>query len=180
LHNGPRPPGFGTWTSESTSLVDELTIRTEKLHELGVNNAIVARAELDDLLRLLQQTRPLVLSAPAHPVLAHRDMQPRNVLVDDAGTPTALLDFEAAGGGDPAEDFKTVGLDWREPGFAAFARGYRDAGGSVDPGFADRVAHHVLYWALAVLAYLGGFAPWFLPPARDAIARIRAGDRPRI
>jgi aminoglycoside phosphotransferase (APT) family kinase protein len=180
LHDGPRPPAFGTWTRESPALVDELALRADKLHELGVDNAIVPRTELDALKGLLDETRHVVASAPTDPVLAHRDVQPRNVLVDASGALTALIDFEAAGGGDPAEDFKNIALDWRLPGFEAFVRGYRAAGGSFDAGFAERVAHHTLFWALAVLAYLGGFAPHFLPVAREAIERIRRGELPPI
>lgn len=179
LHSGPKPPGFGTWTERDYSLQEECTVRIEALHRLGVDNQIVERSELDDVRDLLLGRINVLASAPSAPVLAHRDVQPRNVLVE-GGRITALLDFESAGGGDPAHDFNCVGLDWHLPGFAAFARGYRDAGGEVADAFAGRVAFHVGFWALAALAYLGGFAPHFLPVAREAIARVERGEQPPL
>jgi aminoglycoside phosphotransferase (APT) family kinase protein len=179
LHAGPKPPGFGTWTERNYSLAEECTVRTEALHRLGVDNKIVERAELDHARDLLLDRVDTLSSAPRTPVLAHRDVQPRNVLVDGDRI-TALLDFESAGGGDPAHDFNCTALDWHRPGFAAFARGYREAGGIVDDGFPARVAYHVAFWALAALAYLGGFLPHFLPVAREAIARVERGEVPPV
>ena len=135
--------------------------------------------ELDDLLGLLQATAG-PLSEITEPVLAHRDVQPRNVLIDDKGVLTALLDFESAAGGDRAEDFRVVGLDWPSPAFASFAAAYAAAGGRLDETFADRIAHYVLEWALAIFAYLGGIAPAYLGPARTAIERVREGERPTL
>jgi aminoglycoside phosphotransferase (APT) family kinase protein len=180
LHNGPRPPGFGTWTEVEHTLKQECEQRVEALHGLGVDYKIVDRAELDQVRDLLLHRLDVLDSAPSTPVLAHRDVQPRNVLVDAAGRITALIDFESSGGGDAAEDFKCVGLDWRRPGFAAFSAGYREAGGVVDDRFAERAALHVGHWALAAFAYLGGFLPHFLPVAREAIDRIRRGELPPI
>ncbi len=180
LHNGPRPPGFGTWTDRDYSLRDEYEVRVTALHGLGVDYKIVERSELDAVRDLLLARVDVVDSAPREPVLAHRDVQPRNVLVDPSGRLTALLDFESSGGGDPAEDFKCIGLDWDRPGFAAFARGYRDGGGAVDEAFAERAALYVAHWALAAFAYLGSFAPWFLPVARAAVRRVEQGEVPRV
>jgi aminoglycoside phosphotransferase (APT) family kinase protein len=180
LHKGPKPPGFGTWTERDYTLQEECANRTDALHRLGVENKIVDIGELDAARDLLHSRIDVLASAPAAPVLAHRDIQPRNVLVDEAGTLTALLDFESAGGGDPAHDFNCTGLDWHLPGFEAFVRGYRDAGGVIDAGMAERVAYHVTFWALACLAYLGGFAPHFLPVAREAIARVERGELPPL
>jgi aminoglycoside phosphotransferase (APT) family kinase protein len=180
LHNGPKPSGFGTWTERDYSLQEECANRTDALHRLGIDNKIVDARELDAVRDLLLGRIDVLSSAPAAPVLAHRDIQPRNVLVNTSGKLTALLDFESAGGGDPAHDFNCIGLDWHRPGFAALAQGYRDGGGLIDDGFAERVAYHVTFWALAVLAYLGGFAPHFLPVARTAIERLRAGEVPPL
>jgi aminoglycoside phosphotransferase (APT) family kinase protein len=180
LHNGPRPPGFGTWTVESTTMIEEYARRVQLLHSMGVDAAIVDRAELDGVVRLLDDTRAVLETAPSAPVLAHRDMQPRNVLVDAGGTITALLDYESAAGGDAAEDFNRVALDWQAPAFAPFVEGYRRGGGQMDGHFAHRVAHHVLFWSLAVFAYLGAFVPSMLPIARQAVLRVRAGEVPQL
>jgi aminoglycoside phosphotransferase (APT) family kinase protein len=180
LHAGPAPPGFGTWTEVDFTLREECENRIRALHGLGVDYDIVERSELDAARDLLLNRLDVLASAPQDPMLVHRDVQPRNVLVDASGTVTALLDFEASGGGDPAEDFKCVGLDWHRPGFAAFVSGYREDGGEVDEAFAERVPVYVAYWAFAALAYLGGFAPHFLPVAREAIARVKRGEVPPI
>jgi aminoglycoside phosphotransferase (APT) family kinase protein len=180
LHNGPRPPGFGTWSEEDVSLEADYITRIDALHRLGADAQIVPRAELDSVADLLRRRIDVLASAPEKPVLAHRDVQPRNTLVDASGTLTALLDFESSGGGDPAHDFNCTGLDWHGPGFTAFAHGYRDAEGVIDDSFAERVSYHVTFWALAIFAYLGGFAPHFLPVAREAVTRIERGELPPV
>lgn len=53
LHNGPRPPGFGTWTDRDYSLRDEYEVRVTALHGLGVDYKIVERSELDAVRDLL-------------------------------------------------------------------------------------------------------------------------------
>jgi aminoglycoside phosphotransferase (APT) family kinase protein len=179
LHTAPRPPGFGTWTlGHGRTFVDEERHRIANLTRLAHEAEICPRAEIDALGELLASTIA-ALATRTEPVLAHRDVQPRNVLVD-GGRVTALLDFESAAGGDPAEDFKVIGLDWTTPAFAAFCEGYANAGGSLGPDAPDRLLHHVLNWALVILAYLGKFAPAYLAPARTAIARARAGERPSV
>lgn len=180
LHRAPAPPGFGTWTDESPTLEDEVLRRVELLRRMGADAAIVERTELDAVADLIAGNTGVLGSAGGTPVLAHRDLQPRNVLVDGEGTVTALLDFESAGGGDPAEDFSRVGLDWASAGFAAFAAAYRDAGGPMGDGFAERVAFHVAGWGLAVFAYLGEFAPHFIPVARVAVERVERGEVPPV
>ena len=180
LHAAVVPPHFGTW-----SQLPRRSFAEEHWHRIGILEAMARDArvvpvdELDDLLALLGSTADGIGDV-ATPVLAPRDVQPRNVLVDDAGVVTALLDFESSAGGDPAEDFKIVGLDWTTPAFAAFTEAYVSAGGDVDATFADRVAHDVLEWVLAVYAYLGRIVPAYLEPARAAVGRVRAGERPPI
>lgn len=179
LHAVARPPAFGTWTLEPRrSFLDEHWHRISILESMAREARVVPDAELEDLLRLLRQTSE-PLEDVVVPVLAHRDVQPRNVLVED-GVLTALLDFESGAGGDAAEDFRVVGLDWTTPAFAVFARSYSDADGSLGASGADRVAHYVLEWALAIFAYLGRIAPAYLPPARLAIGRVRDGERPLV
>ena len=182
LHAAATPPEFGTWDLRPTR-----TFLEEHWHRIGIlegmarRAAIVAADELADLLALLRATAA-PLDAVTTPVLAHRDVQPRNVLVDDDGTVTALLDFESSAGGDPAEDFRVIGLTWDSPAFAAFAASYagHDDADPFDRDFAERITHYVLEWALAIFAYLGGIAPAYLAPARAAIERARRGDRPPL
>ena len=179
LHAAAAPPAFGTWDHRPRrSFVEEHRQRIGVLERMGRGAGIVPGAELDAVLDLLRRTDD-ALHEVETPVLAHRDVQPRNVLVDGDAV-TALLDFESAAGGDAAEDFRVVGLDWTTPAFAAFARAYADGGGSLGPTGPDRVAHYVAEWAVAVFAYLGGIAPAYLPPARIALERIAAGERPRL
>ena len=181
LHQAPPPPGFGTWTDTTRpprTLREESSTRWDALARMGFGRdpLIVDRRELDEVVRAGQESLE-ALDAGRTPVLAHRDVQPRNVLVEGPRL-TALLDFESSAGGDPAEDFKVLALDWSSPGYAAFCEAYRAAGGDLGPGAADRLAHHVLNWVLAIYAYLGRIAPAYLAPARVAAARIIAGERP--
>ncbi|HUP87506.1 MAG TPA: aminoglycoside phosphotransferase family protein [Acidimicrobiales bacterium] len=179
LHAAVRPPGFGTWaTSGDRSLLDEERLRLENLTKMAVDAAVVPAAELSALVHLIADTLE-TLDTVRVPVLSHRDVQPRNALVL-GGRVTALLDFEAAGGGDRAADFRILGLDWTTPGFAAFTRAYHEAAGSLGPDGPERVAHHVLHWVLAIYAYLGRIAPAYLSPARSAVERIRNGERPEL
>lgn len=179
LHASARPPGFGAWARPTPrSLVEEDRGRTEAIFRMALDEPIVPPAEIERLVKLLETTVGAI-EGWASPVLAHRDVQPRNVLVDGDRL-TALLDFESSGGGDPAEDFRTIGLDWSGAGFAAFAQAYAEAGGSLGPDGAERIVHHVLGWALVVFAYLGRIAPVYLRAARTAVDRALAGERPSL
>ncbi|MEL6060194.1 MULTISPECIES: phosphotransferase family protein [unclassified Methylobacterium] len=100
---------------------------------------------------------------PAAPALVHRDFRTGNYMVDETGL-TAVLDWEFAGWGDPAQDLGWFcAACWRfgrpelEAGGigsrAAFYRGYAEAGGrAIDPA---RVAHWEvmahLRWAVIAL-----------------------------
>jgi aminoglycoside phosphotransferase (APT) family kinase protein len=185
MHRAVTPPGFGTWTDTSRpprSLRDECRDRLANLGRMGFDRdpLIVGRHELEEVLRLGEETLD-ALDDVTTPVLAHRDVQPRNVLVTGDRL-TALLDFESAGGGDPLEDFNVLALDWTTPGYAAFCEAYATANGddSLGPHAADRLTHHVLRWILAIYAYLGRIAPAYLAPARLALERIRDGERPHV
>jgi aminoglycoside phosphotransferase (APT) family kinase protein len=183
VHRAVTPPGFGTWTDTSSpprSLRTECEHRLAALARMGFarDPLIVERHELDEVVRLGRQTLDALDDWPT-PVLAHRDVQPRNVLVTGDRL-TALLDFESAGGGDPTEDFNVLALDWTTPGYAAFSAAYARANGSLGPGAADRLTHHVLRWILSVYAYLGRIVPASLAPARQALARLRDGERPPV
>jgi aminoglycoside phosphotransferase (APT) family kinase protein len=60
--------------------------------------------EADVLKRLRSDAKALVLQHPLRVGFAHHDLGPSNVLVSDAGRPTAVIDWEAAGSGLPATD----------------------------------------------------------------------------
>jgi len=47
----------------------------------------------------------------------------------------------------------------------------------LDGGAAGRITYHVLYWALLILAGIGGYRPEYLDAARTAIRRAAAGGR---
>ncbi|MGI8793721.1 MAG: phosphotransferase family protein [Acidimicrobiales bacterium] len=178
LHAVGAPPAFGTWTRvPPRSLVEEAQVRMDALFGMARDEAWIPEPEIAALLGLMDTTLE-TLTTVHTPVLAHRDVQPRNTLVV-AGTLTGLLDFESAYGGDPCEDFRVIGLDWTTPAFAAFCDSYARAGGVLGPDAADRTAHHILSWALVVFAYVGRL-PAYLEPARLAVARIEAGERPSV
>jgi len=180
LHATPSPGYIGPVTHRFDSHVDKAARQSQRMVSLGYGKHCVPREEVDDLMILLDATRPCLATAPQPARLVHGDVQPRNVLVDGSGTITALIDFEVAGGGDQTEDFALVGLDWQAPGFAAFCAGYVEAGGQLDGDAPARVAHHVGRWALAVFVYLGSFAPAYLELARRAVERLRAGEVPDL
>lgn len=183
LHGVARPPGFGTWSDAAgapRTLRDENWNRWQALARMGHDRdpPIVSKRELDEVVRLGELTLD-ALDDWTTPVLAHRDVQPRNVLVEGDRL-TALLDFESGAGGDPAEDFNVLALEWDSAGHRAFCSAYRSAGGDLGQGAADRLTHYLLRWVLAIYAYLGRIAPSYLAPARVAVERISAGEAPLV
>jgi aminoglycoside phosphotransferase (APT) family kinase protein len=180
LHSGPTPPGFGTWARGCSSLLEDHETATVSLIKMAEGSDLIGPVALAQLTSQLFRLRESLSTAPAMPVLAHRDVQARNLLVDDAGRVCALLDFETAAGGDPAEDFSPIGLDWVNQAFAAFCAGYAGAGGRLDQDAPARVAHRLLGWVLVIFAYLGHIAPIYLEPARRAWDRIEAGELPAL
>lgn len=142
---------------------------------LGEPDPDPARAEiraLRDSLDGIGAARPAIewglrwaeLRAPAcpTPVLVHRDFRTGNYMVDETGL-TAILDWEFAGWGDPAQDlgwfcaacWRFGRADLEAGGIAAradFYRGYAAEGGAVDAAriaFWEVMAH--LRWAVIAL-----------------------------
>jgi aminoglycoside 2''-phosphotransferase len=106
------------------------------------------------------------------PVLMHGDVWHGNLLMDERGRLTAVLDWEDAGPGDPAEDF--AAQMYLGPAFPARSlAAYRAAGGVVDADFAHRVGR------LWEANELGGvqFAAVHHDEEEmdDALAKLRAG-----
>lgn len=86
LHSAPTPPGFGTWSRDpGITLIDEHRQRCQPAMVNARASRLVTRSEVDVLERLLSSTMNSLRSAPSRPVLAHRDLQPRNVLVGSDG-----------------------------------------------------------------------------------------------
>jgi aminoglycoside phosphotransferase (APT) family kinase protein len=157
----------------------EHEVRVTSVLRRAERHGIASRTEVRRLAELLAQTSEALECAPDVPVLAHRDLQPQNVVCDRAGTIVGLVDFEAAGGGDPAEDFSRVGLDWTTPSFATFCQSYFAAAPDIGLEAPERVAFHVLYWA-ALLIGQGRIYPAYVPSARRALERAAAGERPVV
>lgn len=97
---------------------------------------------------LREQFERLRPEGPSHadPVLLHRDVIPSNVMVDDAGEVTALLDWGCAEWGSPARDL--VGLPLED--LPDLLSGYRTADSSDLELERDSLWYH-LYLALARL-----------------------------
>jgi aminoglycoside phosphotransferase (APT) family kinase protein len=103
-----------------TNRLERLFHYTEKARVLSTRELGAARARLEHI---------LAASAPVvSPTLVHRDLCLKNVLIDEHGKFTALLDFEHARLSDPLMDFAKLKL-WlfdREAGAQdAFFSGYR-------------------------------------------------------
>lgn len=125
----------------------ELVRLRESLDGIGAT-----RPAIEWVLRWAEVTAP---SCPS-PALVHRDFRTGNYMVDETGL-TAILDWEFAGWGDPAQDlgwfcaacWRFGRLDKEAGGVGsreAFYRGYREVGGR--PFAAESVA----YWE--VMAHL--------------------------
>jgi aminoglycoside phosphotransferase (APT) family kinase protein len=133
---------------------------------IAVNRATLDRFELHSRPVLEWGLRWLERNAPParELVLCHHDFRSGNYLVDETGV-TAILDWEFAGWGDPAEDLGwfcaacwRFGADQLEAGGIgsreAFYRGYeRRAGTRVDPRAVHywEVAAHVRWGIIALL-----------------------------
>lgn len=179
LHNSVCPPGFGTWTRDpDISLIGEQRTRSNRVLALAKQNRYVQPSIIQALSRALGAYEGSLKSAPERPVLVHRDLQPRNVLVDDSGEITGVVDFEASGGGDGAEDFSRFALDWDSAGFRAFSTGYRIGGGTLGTDAAERVTYYTLYWAGLIISYVAAHFPEYLEPACRLISRVADGELP--
>ena len=106
------------------------------------------------------------------PVLMHGDVWHGNLLADERGRLTGVLDWEDAGPGDPAEDF--AALMYLGPAFPARSlAAYRAAGGGVDADFAHRVGR---LWEANELGGVQFAAVHHdQEEMEDALAKLRAG-----
>lgn len=106
IHSLPAPGGFGNLTADLTGdsptlsawFVDDVRDEVGALEDPPLDE----RRRLEKALAALEAARPL-LDRQA-PGLVHGDIQPSNVLVDDDGRVSGILDWEAAKSGPPAFD----------------------------------------------------------------------------
>jgi aminoglycoside phosphotransferase (APT) family kinase protein len=105
------------------------------------------------LQRLAVRCGELLAASPPRARLVHGDFNGKNLLVDDRGELTAVLDWEYAWSGAPLADIGNL-LRF-EAGAGDFAvgvaSGYAEAGGSLPPGWRELAAGHDLF-ALVELA----------------------------
>jgi len=103
----------------------------------------------------------------ATPIWLHGDLLPTNVLLDEGGRITAVLDFGLAGVGDPAADML--------PAWCVFAREerstYRDAV-ELDEATWLRGRGWALSVALQLIPYYAGSAPHFAQLGRRMLAEV--------
>jgi hygromycin-B 7''-O-kinase len=100
-------------------------------------------------------------------VLIHGDIAPQNLLADDAGDLTGIVDWGDAMCADPAAEFAKVRLAQ----VPALLAGYRD-GGAPESDWAARVLWHHLVWALGRISDRvprPGERHWSAPPAARLI-----------
>jgi aminoglycoside phosphotransferase (APT) family kinase protein len=121
-----------------------------------LKEGLLTGAEVDDVLRLFQRQAPRLKLAQG--VLVHRDMALWNVL----GTPdriTAIIDWDDAVSGDPADDLGVLHCFYDEPFMGRVMQGYW--GGEAEPSdFRARVWLHMLrnmLWKCVIRHSLGYF-----------------------
>jgi aminoglycoside phosphotransferase (APT) family kinase protein len=133
-------------------------------------------------LRWLRSNRPAERS---HPTLCHGDLHPGNILVDESGNVTAVLDWTVATIGEPALDvgFTTMALslapvDVPRPLQALVARGGRVMAHRYVKAYSTRtqadLSAKTYYEALRCAIEVGHAAHY-----RLAAARGRGGEQPR-
>ena len=101
----------------------------------------------------------------AGPALVHFDLWDGNLLVDEQGTLTGIVDAERALWGDPHAEFASLALFGTIEADREFLAGYAEAGGAAQPGpsFSRRQALYrtYLYLLMAVEAAPRGYgAGW--------------------
>ncbi len=87
------------------------------------------------------------------PVLIHSDLGGQNLLVDERGHLSGVLDWEHAAEGDPALDFRqlrALGTDVQDAALAT----YEALGGRIDDGVAYRIQRHwqQTFWSIQMAA----------------------------
>lgn len=181
LHDSVCPPGFGDWTrTPDISLMAEQRRRANLVIQLAKKRRLVQPSVITSLTASLGRYESSLRSAPARPVLVHRDLHAANTLVDPSGRITGIVGFERAGGGDPAEDFSRLALDWESESFRAFCIGYAGAGGELGDDAAERVTYYALYWAGLIISSVAGPVNGYIEPACRLISRVADHELPTL
>jgi aminoglycoside phosphotransferase (APT) family kinase protein len=146
-----------TWCTAFLAMVDAVLADAERFGvELPVPPAAI-RGAVHDNAHWLDDV--------AEPALVHFDLWDGNLLVDEQGALTGVVDAERAFWGDPHADFASLALFGTIEADRDFLAGYADGGGRVEPGpsFACRQSLYrtYLYLLMAVEAAPRGYgAGW--------------------
>jgi len=158
----PLLSGHRTFPGALAGLVDRRLSHTDPVLDRLVPGVTAVAAEVTAALRALTDTPDGVL---------HGDLFPPNVLIDDRGAPTAVVDFGwLSTVGDPAFDAAvTAGITDRYGPRAAANRDLLDA------AMIERFAYPPERLSLYRVAYALTTAAWFDPAGRDGHTRWCAG-----
>jgi thiamine kinase-like enzyme len=140
---------------------DDLLLDTRWGAELGLAWAADARRLHRDMVLTYGRYRQALPDLYRHQTLGHRDLDQKNVLWREDGTPV-VLDWEAAGMTNPALELADAALTWAgiaagEPvkdSVHALVAAYRDAGGVLSDEARDvfyGVAAHWMVWLRAMM-----------------------------
>jgi fructosamine-3-kinase len=155
-HGGPDLQA-DTWRAAFLAMVDAALADAERF---GVNLPVPSAAVREAVDRNARW-----LDGVAEPVLVHFDLWDGNLLVDEQGGLTGIVDAERGFWGDPHADFASLALFGAIEADGDFLAGYADGGGLVErgPSFARRQSLYrtYLYLVMAVEAVpRGSGADW--------------------
>jgi aminoglycoside phosphotransferase (APT) family kinase protein len=155
-HGGPDLQ-TNSWRAAFPAMVDAVLADADRFEvELGAPPSAVRRVVRDNAGWLDDVTEP---------TLVHFDLWDGNLLVDEHGRLTGIVDAERAFWGDPHADFASLALFATIEADGDFLAGYAEGGGRVEPGpsFTRRQALYrtYLYLVMAVEAAPRGYgAGW--------------------
>jgi aminoglycoside phosphotransferase (APT) family kinase protein len=147
-----------TWRAAFLAMVDAVLADAERFD--------VELAAPPDAVRDAIHDNAHWLDDVAEPTLVHFDLWDGNLLVDEQGTLTGIVDAERAFWGDPHADFASLALFATIEGDRDFLAGYAEGGGQARPGrpsfaFRQSLYRTYLYLLMAVEAVPRGYgAGW--------------------
>jgi len=141
--------------------------------------AVLSPAEVDGLRALAAADEPFAARAGGASQLVHSDFNPKNLLVAEDGSVSAVLDWEFAFSGSPLHDVGNMLRFERPPGFAdGFIEGFADGGGVLPPDW-RRISAALDLFALADLLTRPTDHPYFSRAVTAVRARLADAARPR-